>query len=252
MDDGVARGHVKIARKTFTNDPWWLEHREFSRWEAWVFVIQLASFKTYLHATEHGVIPLERGEFVASLRWLADQWGWTVKRVRNWLATAKKGARLRAQRETQAGIVYLIVNYDHYQTPGHSKGTQEGTANGTAGAQQGHKREAVNTGKAVKSGARNGDRPEFVTRLVHLWTDEVGAVKPDTVARDAKRAVERHGIDAVEHAAHGYIAQQTTRGKTCKWQWFVEEIEVWIARTAEAPAVVDGEMNTALELMTRP
>lgn len=146
--DEAPRGHVKIARKTFESDPWWLKPREFSPWEAWVDVLQLAAFKGGTFRTDFGVFQLARGEFVASLRWLGARWKWTVKRVRNWLATAQKWARLEAQRETPAGIIYLIVNYDTYQSQGHSKGTATDTPKGTAGAQQGHKIEA---GKAVKA-----------------------------------------------------------------------------------------------------
>jgi hypothetical protein len=140
-------GHVKIARKTFESDAWWLEPRELSKWEAWVDAMQLAAFRAGTYRTSFGVIALGRGEFVASLRWLAARWHWTVKRVRNWLATAEKWARITAQRETGAGTVYLIVNYDTYQSKGHSKGTAKGTRNGTRGAHQGHKIEAL---EAVK------------------------------------------------------------------------------------------------------
>jgi hypothetical protein len=147
MSDAPTKGHVKVSRKVFETDPWWNEPRERTRFEAWLDVIQLAAFRAGRFATEYGPIELARGEFVASLRWLAARWHWTVKRVRNWLATAEKWARLRAQRETAAGTVYLIVNYDRYQSQGHSEGTEADTEKGTAGAQRGHKIEAV---KAVK------------------------------------------------------------------------------------------------------
>lgn len=167
MSDDAPKGHVKIARKSFESDPFWLEHRVFSRWEAWVFVIQLAAFSPYVHNTSTGPVHLERGEFVASMRWLGATFKWNLKRVRYWVSTCEKGARLQAQRETPAGTVYRIVNYDIYQSQGHSKGTATGTPKGTAGAQQGHKREAV---KAVREEDLSASADEqrvldhFVTR----------------------------------------------------------------------------------------
>lgn len=152
----AAAGHIKLARKAFDadqGDPFWHEHRVFSRWEAWVYVLQLAAFSARRYQTKHGPVDLERGEFVASLRTLAAHFKWNLKSVRTWVATCQKGARMKAQRETPAGTVYLIVNYDAYQSAGHSKGTAEGTAEGTDGAQQGHKREAGKAGKAVKASA---------------------------------------------------------------------------------------------------
>lgn len=145
------RGHVKLARKAFESDPFWLEAREYSRWEAWVDVIQLACYAPYRFRTSHGPVDLARGEFVASIRGLAARFKWNLKRVRVWLVTCEKGARIRAQRQTAAGTVYLIVNYDKYQMQGHSMRTAKGTAEGIAGARQGHKREAVKAVKAVRT-----------------------------------------------------------------------------------------------------
>jgi hypothetical protein len=135
MTDAPPIGHIKIARKAFDDehgDTFWLEPREFSRWEAWCDVIQLARYSAYRHQTEFGVVDLLRGEFVASIRWLAARWKWSIKRVRGWVSTCVDGARLRAQRETQAGTVYLVVNYDAYQSQGHSRGAVKGTPKGTA------------------------------------------------------------------------------------------------------------------------
>ena len=112
MTDGPPEGHIKVSRKVFDaehGDPLWLEKREFSKWEAWIDVIQLAAWKAVKYTTQFGVIALERGEFIASRRHLAKRWRWSEKKVRVWLATLQKGSRLRAQRETESGMVYLIV-----------------------------------------------------------------------------------------------------------------------------------------------
>lgn len=141
-------GHIKLARKMFQADELWLEKREYSRWEAWVDVIQLAAWRAGRFVTQKGVIDLERGEFVASRRHLARRWQWTEKKVRVWLENSQNGSRIMAQRETQAGTVYLIVNYHYYQSNNRTKGPAKGTVFGPAGAQQGPKIEAGKAGKA--------------------------------------------------------------------------------------------------------
>jgi hypothetical protein len=103
-------------------------------------VLYLAAFRARVHMTTDGPIPLDRGQFVASYRYLAGRWGWSVKAVRTWIETGKKWARIRAQRETHAGTVYVIVNYDLYQSGGTDQGTAGGTVEGTEGAQLGHSR----------------------------------------------------------------------------------------------------------------
>lgn len=141
-------GHIKLSRKLFDGDPWWVEKRVFSRFEAWVDMLQLAAWRDVEIEYRGESIPLRRGEFVLSVRHAADRWNWSEKRVRGFLDRAQQRAqqraheraRIRAQRETQAGVVYLVVNYDTYQaytdTKGTPKGTPEGTPEGTARAQQ--------------------------------------------------------------------------------------------------------------------
>jgi hypothetical protein len=64
--------HVKIARKTFESDVWWLEQRALSKWEAWVDMLQLAQWGPRdLETSKFGTIHLERGEFVLSIRQMA-------------------------------------------------------------------------------------------------------------------------------------------------------------------------------------
>jgi hypothetical protein len=228
------KGHVKIARRAFDpehGDPFWLEPREFSRWEAWVDVIQLAAFRARQHGTALGVVHLERGEFVASLRYLADRWTWTVKKVRNWISTLSKWARLRAQREEAAGTVYLIVNYDRYQTTGADADDEKGTGSGIARAQQGHKKEAVKqlvgeTNKAVKSSAAVA--PPLV--IAHSWTAEgcawwqetVGRMNPGRFGKALKPAVDQHGWPAVKIALVRWVIEKQATGGQLKLEWFAD------------------------------
>lgn len=121
------RGHIKIARKAFAEDKWWLEKRVFSKWEAWEDMIQLAQHEPReFVSTKFGTIRLERGEFVLSLRRMAERWGWGLQSTRSFTRSATFRTRLATQRETQAGTVYRIVNYDLYQST-EEKPTQPAT-----------------------------------------------------------------------------------------------------------------------------
>lgn len=138
-------GHIKISRKTFDTtdgDSWWQEPRVFSRWEAWVYLIQLAQWQPKTFQTQrYGTIPLARGEFVASLRDLAGRFGWSTKKTANFLQTARNWQRLKSQREIQAGTVYLIENYDTYQIHSPAEETPQDIPEGTARTHRGHSKE---------------------------------------------------------------------------------------------------------------
>jgi len=190
MNDGPpTAGHVKVSRKVFDavhGDPLWLEKREFSRWEAWIDVIQLAAWKDSPYHTSSGIVRLRRGEFMASRRYLAKRWNWTEKRVRVWLDFMLDNGRLRTssgptlgpsevsaqQRDSSptpasqgpdsahggaltrahSATVYLIVKYDAYQSTESSKGPvrgpQKGQHSGAETPEKGPKIEAV---KAVRT-----------------------------------------------------------------------------------------------------
>lgn len=256
MIDDAPKGHVKIARKTFESDAFWLEHREFSRWEAWVFVIQLACFSPYRHQTDLGAVDLERGEFVASLRWLGSHFKWNLKRVRYWVATCQKGARLRAQRETPAGTVYLIVNYDIYQAVGHSEGTDADTPKGTAGAQQGHKREAVKSNKTLTT---LSESPDVVAVLEHYLAVHPTRRAGKNSARIVRNALAfGYPVADLKAAIDGNAADPWHRERNKHELSYVlrnEELIDTFREKATAPAtlaVVDGWMSAELERRTRP
>lgn len=97
------------------SDPFWAESREYSRAEAWIDLIQMAAYARHQKITGFAVETIERGEFVASVRFLGARWGWDKMRVSRFIALLEKMGRVARQRDGQHGAVYLLVNYDTYQ-----------------------------------------------------------------------------------------------------------------------------------------
>jgi hypothetical protein len=131
---GEQYGHIKMSRRAYDTDPLWLKRREYSEWEAWEDIIQYAAWRTYKRLVGATIVELHRGEFLGSIRFLAQRWMWTDKRVR-WFLNKTIADRIRVMRESEKGHIYLIVNYDAYQTQGHTRGA--------GGAHEGHEVEAV-------------------------------------------------------------------------------------------------------------
>lgn len=261
----VPKGHIKLARKAFAadgGDPLWLEKREFSRWEAWVDVLQLAAWKPWRHVTQYGPIDLQRGEFVASLRHLAARWTWTVKKVRTWLETLTKWARLRAQRKTEAGTVYLIVNYERYQSTERPEGTPKGTPEGIERAQQGHKKKQLKQKNGESNTHLESSGADAPPRLVVdapwpveaavWWRETVGRMNEGRMGAALKPYVDAHGWPVVRIALIRWVLERQASGKTCKVEWFADECAQQIKAPA-GPNPLDGTIeDPALELATRP
>lgn len=128
-------GFIQIPRSDFTENKWWRKKHVFTEYEAWLDMIQLAQREPRdFYSPRFGTIHLERGEVILSLRRMAERWSWGLKAVRHFISSKPFAAQVRAQRETQAGTIYLLVNYDLYQPVG-SEGAHQ---RAHSGAQQGH------------------------------------------------------------------------------------------------------------------
>jgi hypothetical protein len=136
-------GHVKISRKAYAQDQWWLEIRVFSKWEAWEDCIQMASWKPRTFAIGFEIERLERGEFQASVRFLAARWRWAKWRVEKFLEVCQNRGRLQRQRNGHGGAIYLLVNYAKYQDNPTDERTPERTVDRTLNGHRTDKTEAV-------------------------------------------------------------------------------------------------------------
>jgi hypothetical protein len=86
----------------------------FSRREAWLWLVSEAAWKPRRRRIVGRIIELERGQLVASLRFIAGKWRWSEPRVRRFLVTLV--TELMIDAKTDAGVsVITISKYDEYQ-----------------------------------------------------------------------------------------------------------------------------------------
>jgi hypothetical protein len=97
----------------------WMDHpvfggEEFSRRDAFQWLIQEAAFKPTRVHVPGGSLELQRGQLGYSLRYLARAWKWSEPRVRRFLKATQEAKIIDAS--TDAGqTVITICNYDKYQ-----------------------------------------------------------------------------------------------------------------------------------------
>lgn len=81
----MSKGFIPIRRTLFDHFLF-KEKRIFSRFEAWLDLIQLASFKDENSDFIAGkLVTKDRGEIIASLRYLATRWNWSMHKVSDYL-----------------------------------------------------------------------------------------------------------------------------------------------------------------------
>jgi hypothetical protein len=86
---------------------------------AWLDICNMAQFQTGNRRVGMTVVPLERSEFLASLRFLAKRWSWSKDRVSRYLSYLEDDPvnKLKTVRATPYGTVYRVVSYETYANP---------------------------------------------------------------------------------------------------------------------------------------
>lgn len=108
-----------MRRKLFDGrDPFWSEEREFSRFEAWVDLIQLAAYHDHSVLVKGEPIQIERGQVIASQRFLAERWNWSTNKVRRFWSVLEELDRAEVDSnhpKNHLGSIITLVNYDKHQ-----------------------------------------------------------------------------------------------------------------------------------------
>lgn len=119
-------GYVKMQRDWQAHDLF--DGDEFSRRDAWAWLICQAAWKPKTVRVAGKRVDLERGELCFSIRFLAEKWGWSKSRVARFiddlraesmietrLSSGTVAGQLPGQRAGQSQTVLTICNYKHFQ-----------------------------------------------------------------------------------------------------------------------------------------
>jgi hypothetical protein len=196
-------GYIKISRKQFDGqDALWEDGTPFDSRSAWTWLLQAAAWRDGVYESGFGTDQLSRGEFVASLRYLGIRWKWGKNRVARFLAHLEKAGRITGQRTRQHGRVYVVVNYDTYQTPNGKSGTPRGTRNGTLAGQR---RDKVEGSIRKDKETTNGYPAEF-DLLWNAYPKRPGSNKRNTYACYLSRLNDGCSYEAMFEGTKAYHA----------------------------------------------
>ncbi len=112
----MEKGYIKLHRKFFSN-ALWKEARTYSDCEAWLDLIMSARYEATPHTESIGgrEISYGRGQYPASIRYLAQRWNWSTRIVRNYLTLLKKRGMITIDNSQGLNIITLC-NYEQYNS----------------------------------------------------------------------------------------------------------------------------------------
>lgn len=117
-------------------DHWiWERERVFDQTHAWIDLLLDVNHEERKIIIDGQPVIVGRGQKWTSVRTLADRWGWSRKKVQNFLALLQTDSMVSLKR-TKKGTLLTVVNYDDFQIPGDTKGTLRGHQGDTEGTKQ--------------------------------------------------------------------------------------------------------------------
>lgn len=171
MSDQELIPYIKISRSLF-NHFLWREKRPFSRFEAWLDLIQKASFsEETTEIIKNKVIERNKGQVVGSIRFFMERWSWSKSKVCDFLELLRSHNMVSIDKANGISVITLINYKKHsgnrtalngitlpmngyesavYNGEGDSEGTTEGTVRGQQGDSEGTNIIKVNKGELRK------------------------------------------------------------------------------------------------------
>lgn len=126
-------GFIPLSRKMVDgHDELWESAEPFDSRSAWIDLLFLARFAPGIAEGER----LERGEFLASVRFLAQRWRWGRASVHSYLRKLQNTGRIAERRIGRRGAVYMVVNYATYNPREGKPRTPKRTPDRTEAGQQ--------------------------------------------------------------------------------------------------------------------
>ncbi len=125
----MKQGFIKLHRKL--QDCWiWEIDKPFDERSAWIDLLLSANHTDVKIPFNGGLVLVERGQFITSVRKLSGKWKWNKDRVLKFLRLLESDKMIKRDSDKFRTLI-TIENYDIYQDKKDTERTQEGTPQGT-------------------------------------------------------------------------------------------------------------------------
>lgn len=137
-----SKGWIKLYRKI--NDCWIWDEKPFDKGRAWIDLLLLANHSDKKVLFNGSVVCVKKGQYLTSIRKLAERWGWSFDKVTRFLKILVSEEMIIKESDNSRTLL-TIVNYEVYQEV---PNTDECTKNTPSSEQSEH----------LQVNSRNADR----------------------------------------------------------------------------------------------
>ncbi|MEW9855913.1 hypothetical protein [Novosphingobium sp. M1R2S20] len=222
---------------------------EYSRADAWVWLIENACWKASRSRIKGEAVELQRGELTFSQRFLADKWGWSKSRVDRFIAdlrdegmieTRSKNGATAGHSAGQGQSIITICNYAKYQDVSEvERGNAESKNGATAGQQRG-KEEQGNKFSGRESGASASNAKAKPAKPKRIPADELPLPEgwEPILTPAAQAMVDGWPPGMLAREVMAFEGHARSNDRTTKdWQ---AAFRTWIAKAEDRRATTNG------------
>lgn len=117
------RGYFKVWRKIEDNAIW-SSKEPFCKRAAWIDLLRMVWWKEKEYLLGKNVYHLEPGEIIISIRYLAEHWRWSTKKVQDFLKVLLQLKQITTKIHP-GGTQITVCHWEEYQQEGHAQDTQK-------------------------------------------------------------------------------------------------------------------------------
>ena len=172
--DKSSKGFIKLDRAIFEH---WI-FQDAEKFKAFVDLIQLMRWKDEKLIIGNKVIEIPRGSYYTSELKLAERWGWSRNKIRDYLKLLESEGMI-IKKGTTKGTMLTLENYDFYQGDGTTekqqknnekdiKKTSEGTTEKHQKNIKRYTKEEIKEYKEIKEVKEGEERKEDIPKLEPL------------------------------------------------------------------------------------
>ena len=176
----MLQGWIPVYRQIQEN--WMWKEKPFSKGQAWIDLIMLANYEDKKMPYKGEVITCERGTVNLSISFLADRWGWSRKKTKNFLNLLESDGMVTTKATTHRTVI-TIENYAIYNDVLTTKDTTEVSTNAQQGYQQGHsKGNTTNNINNINNTNNNNNRrftPPNVEEVAAYCQERGNSISPE-------------------------------------------------------------------------
>lgn len=176
----MLQGWIPVYRQIQEN--WMWKEKPFSKGQAWIDLIMLANYEDKKMPYKGEVITCERGTVNLSISFLADRWGWSRKKTKNFLNLLESDGMVTTKATTHRTVI-TIENYAIYNDVPTTKDTTEVSTNAQQGYQQGHsKGNTTNNINNINNTNNNNNRrftPPNVEEVAAYCQERGNSISPE-------------------------------------------------------------------------